>query len=157
VVSGALTAIAGCPDDAWRSGSCTVPTVRRWVEGDGVRDLPLERTADVLWVGDDGSTLSIATQRDEALLLDADGTVRLRFPLVSASDRLPRLFAAGGVLLVQADGGSLELVVPETAFQARLADRAVQVALDPRGERVAFTVPDGDGVRLRAGALPTTP
>jgi hypothetical protein len=155
--SASLAAIAGCPVDAWRGGSCTVPTVRRWVEGNGVRDLPLDRTADVLWVGDDGSTLAIATERDEALLLDANGALRLRFPLVSGSDRLPRLFAAAGALLVQADGGSLELVVPETGHHERLAEAAVQVALDARGERVAFTVPDGDGVCLVAGALRRSP
>jgi hypothetical protein len=152
-VSRNVRAIAGCPRDRWRSGSCTEPVVRRWVAGDDVRDLPLDRTADVVWVGDDGAVLAIATEEDEALLLDPSGAVKTRFPLLPDGDDLRGLEEAGGVLLVKAK--SLELVVPATGFHRRLADAWLQAALDPSGERVAFTVPDGDRVRLLAGAVPT--
>jgi hypothetical protein len=153
VLSPNVRAIAGCPQDRWRDGSCTEPVVRRWVEGHGIHDLPLDRPADVLWVGDDGAVLAIATLRDEAILLDARGAVKTRFPLRPRPDGMPRLARARGWLLVLAD--SLELLVPETGLHRRLADRWELVGLDGRGERVAFTVPDDDaGARLFAGAVP---
>jgi hypothetical protein len=154
VVSKDVRAIAGCPEDLWRGGSCTEPVVRLWVDGNEIRDLPLERTADVVWVGDDGTLLAVVTERDEGLLLAPTGAVKARFPLLPDRDwPLPRVAEAGGVLLVKAE--SLELLVPATGFHRRLADAWVQAALDPSGERIAFTVPDGDGVRLLAGAVPT--
>lgn len=51
-------------------------------------------------------------------------------------------------------GETLELLVPETAFHRRLAIDWQLAALDPRGERVAYAYPSGEGFRLYAGAVP---
>ena len=151
-LSAAGRAVAGCPVDAWRGGSCTVPVVRRWVDGEGLRELALERPGDVLWVGDDGAVLAAASARDEAWLLGPDGTVRTRFPIAGDPTGMVRVHAADGALLVHVEDGTLDVVVPATGFHARVAERVRAAAFD--GARVAFTVPDREGFRLRAGAAP---
>jgi hypothetical protein len=152
VVSRNVRAVAGCPIGSVANPSCGVPTIRRWMDGDGVRDISLDRAGDVAWVGDDGSLLVIATERDEGLLLDPEGRTKTRFPLTRRNQLVPTIQEAGGVLLVKS--GSLELLVPETGVHRRLAEDWGWSTLDDRGERVTFTVPYGDGAYLYAGAVP---
>ena len=153
-ISSGGTAVAGCPRDAWRGG-CTVPTVRRWTRKSGMRDISLDRAAEVVWVGDDGTVLALDTGGAEALLLDPSGGVKTRFPVVLGSHGgYLRVFEFGDVLLLLILDGSLDVVVPASGAHVRLTDIARDAVLDDRGERVAYTVPDGEGVRLFAGAVP---